>query len=97
MPAYTIADIDWHDEAKAVEYRRLLGPTLDKYGGRTLVANQAQELEGGWTPRRVVIIEFPSMEALQTWYHSPEHAPVLRLRQEGAQTEMIAVEKAPAP
>jgi uncharacterized protein (DUF1330 family) len=42
MPAYTIADVDWHDEAKAAEYRKLLGPTLEKYGGRTLVANQAK-------------------------------------------------------
>jgi uncharacterized protein (DUF1330 family) len=35
MPAYTVADIEWHDEVKAKEYRRLLGPTLEKYGGRT--------------------------------------------------------------
>lgn len=97
MPAYTIADIEWHDEAKAAEYRKLLGPTLEKYGGRTLVANQAQSLEGDWNPRRVVIIEFPTMEALQSWYHSTEHAHAIRLRREGANTKMIAVERPPAP
>ena len=97
MPAYTIADIEWHDEAKAAEYRKLLGPGLEKYGGRTLVANQAHGLEGDWKPQRVVIIEFPSMEALRTWYNSPEHAPALRLRKEGAKSNMIAVERPPAP
>lgn len=97
MPAYTIADVDWHDEAKAAEYRKLLGPTLEKYGGRTLVANQAHLLEGDWNPRRVVIIEFPSMDALKTWYHSPEHAPVIQLRKDGAKTKMIAVERPNAP
>ena len=97
MPAYTIADIEWHDEAKAGEYRKMLGPTLEKHGARTLVANQAVKLEGDWDPRRVVIIEFPSMEALQTWYHSPEHALVMKLRKEGARTKMIAVERPSAP
>jgi uncharacterized protein (DUF1330 family) len=97
MPAYLIADIEWHDEAKSAEYRKLLGPTLEKHGGRTLVANQAHALEGDWNPRRVVIIEFPSMEALQTWYHSPELVPVIRLRKEGADSKLIAVERPPTP
>ncbi|MGA7861402.1 MAG: DUF1330 domain-containing protein [Thermoplasmata archaeon] len=92
MPAYTILDIEWHDEAKAAEYRKLLGPTLEKYGGRTLVANAPRVLEGEWNPRRVVIMEFPNMEALQAWYQSEEHAPVIRLRREGAKSKMIAVE-----
>jgi uncharacterized protein (DUF1330 family) len=96
MSAYVIADIEWHDEVKAAEYRKLFGPALEKHGGRTLVANQALRLEGDWNPRRVVILEFPTMEALQTWYRSPELAPVIRLRQEGANTRMIAVDRPPA-
>jgi uncharacterized protein (DUF1330 family) len=96
MPAYTILDVEWHDEAKAAEYRKLLGPTLEKYGGKTLVANQPLLLEGDWNPRRVAIMEFPTMDALKTWYHSPEHAPVIRLRSEGAKSRLIAVERPPS-
>jgi len=95
MPAYLILEIDWHDAARAAEYRRLLGPTLESHGGRTLVANEPRVLEGDWNPRRVVVIEFPTMDALQAWYKSEEYAPLIRIRNEGAKTRMIAVESAP--
>jgi uncharacterized protein (DUF1330 family) len=97
MPAYLFLEIDWHDQARATEYRKLLGPTLDKHGGRTLVANEPRVLEGDWNPRRVVIIEFPGMDALLGWYRSDEYAPLIRLRNEGAKTRMIAVERPAAP
>jgi uncharacterized protein (DUF1330 family) len=39
--------------------------------------------EGGhWTPERVVIIEFPDMDSLNAWYHSPEYRPLITLRKE---------------
>jgi uncharacterized protein (DUF1330 family) len=96
MPAYLILEIDWHDPDLAAEYRKLLGPTLEKHGGRTLVANEPRVLEGDWNPRRVVVIEFPSMDALRAWYASNEYAPLIRIRKEGAKTNMIAVERPPA-
>ncbi len=97
MAAYTILDVDWHDEAKAGEYRRLFGPALEKHGGKTLVANAPKVLEGDWNPKRVVLLEFPTMDMLLAWYHSPEHAALMRLRNEGAKSRMIAVEKPPTP
>lgn len=97
MVAYLILEIEWHDPAKAAEYRKLLGPSLEKYGGKTLVANEARALEGEWNPRRVVIFEFPSLPAIEQWYHSAEYAPVMKIRKEGASSKMIAVERPPAP
>lgn len=97
MPAYTILDVDWHDQAKAAEYRKLLGPSVEKFGGKTLVANAPVALDGDWKPARIAVMEFPTMEALQNWYRSPEHATALRLRNEGAKSRMIAVERPTAP
>ncbi len=97
MPAYLILEIDWHDEEKASEYRQLLGPTLEKHGARTLAANAPHPLEGDWNPRRLVIIEFPTMAGLLAWYGSPEYAPLIRLRNEGSTTKMLAIEPAPRP
>jgi uncharacterized protein (DUF1330 family) len=96
MSAFLFLEIDWHDPARATKYRELLGPTLDRFGGRTLVANEPRILEGDWKPRRVVIIEFPTMDALLSWYKSDEYAPLIRIRNEGAKTKMIAVERPPA-
>jgi uncharacterized protein (DUF1330 family) len=93
MPAYLIMEIDWHDNDKAREYREKFGPALDRYGGRTLCAGPAQVIEGDWNPPRVVLLEFPTMDSLQTWYGSVEYAPVLKLRKEGATTrKMVAVD-----
>ena len=94
MPAYVITEIDWHDEKKANEYRTLFGPALEKFGGKTLaVQGPPVVLDGSWKPSRVVLLEFPSMDAVRAWYDSPEYAPILALRHEAARTNMIAIER----
>ncbi|MGA8709644.1 MAG: DUF1330 domain-containing protein [Thermoplasmata archaeon] len=92
MPAYLIVEIEWHDSVKQKEYRDALGPTLTKHKARTLYAGEAEVLEGSWKPPRVVLLEFPSMDALHAWYNSPEYAPLIRLRKSGAKTNIVAVE-----
>jgi uncharacterized protein (DUF1330 family) len=49
-------------------------------------------LEGDWQVHRLVVIEFPSMEALKAWYSSPEYAPLLAMRQPAATNHVVAVE-----
>jgi uncharacterized protein (DUF1330 family) len=39
----------------------------------------------------MVIIEFPSMEALRAWYDDPEYAPVLAIRQGAAKATLVAL------
>jgi uncharacterized protein (DUF1330 family) len=95
MSAYLVAGINWTDAAIANEYRERLGPTLEKYGGKTLVAGKPGVLEGGWNPQRIVVIEFPSMDQLQKWYHSEDYAPLIRLRQKGSQGDLLAVQYTP--
>jgi len=95
MPAYLVAGIDWTDAAIANEYRERLGPTLEKYGGKTLVAGKPEILEGEWSPGRVVVIEFPSMDHLQKWYRSPEYAPLIQLRQRGSKGDLLGAQYTP--
>lgn len=49
-------------------------------------------LEGGWSPKRCVVLEFSSAEQARRWWESPEYAEAKRLRQETAATKMIVVE-----
>ena len=95
MATYAIFEVDWHDQAKAKEYREKFGPALEKYGGKTLCAGPPQVIEGNWNPARVVILEFPTTAAFRTWYASPEYAPVLKLRQEGAKPGPCVVVEGP--
>ena len=95
MATYAIFDVDWHDQNMAKEYREKFGPALEKYGGKTLCAGPPQVIEGSWKPTRVVILEFPSTDAFRKWYASPEYAPVLKLRLDGATTGTTVVVEGP--
>jgi uncharacterized protein (DUF1330 family) len=97
MTTYALFEIDWHDQNKAKEYREKFSPVLEKYGGKTLVAAPPQVIEGNWNPARVVILEFPNAVAFRTWYASPEFAPILKLRAEGATTKTVITVESPAP
>ena len=93
MPAYFIADLDVTDPAGFEEYRKLVPGTIEKYGGRYLVRGGAAEtLEGDWQPKRVVVLEFPSLEQAKRWYNSEDYRDPKALRFKTAKTKLILVE-----
>jgi uncharacterized protein (DUF1330 family) len=97
MAAYVIAELEVKDPAGFEEYRRGVVATILQYGGRYLVrGGQCDTLEGTWRPPRVVVLEFPSMEAARRWYGSPEYAPLKAQRLRTARTEAVLVEGVPA-
>jgi uncharacterized protein (DUF1330 family) len=95
MTAYVIGEIEVADSAVYDEYRKQVLATITKYGGRFLArGGKAEPLEGGWQPKRVVVLEFPSFEQAQNWYRSPEYAPLIALRQKASRGRLVLVEGA---
>ena len=95
MSAYVIAEIEVIDPAAYEDYRKQVLAVVTKYNGKFLVrGGKVEPREGGWTPKRVVVLEFPSMAQAQTWYASPEYAPLIKLRQKAAKGKLILVEGA---
>ena len=93
MPAYMIVDLEVKNPEGFAEYARAVGPTFAPYGGKLIVRPGAVEvLEGGWTPKSIVILQFPSMDALKRWYNSPEYKPLIAKRQSASTANLIAVE-----
>jgi uncharacterized protein (DUF1330 family) len=93
MPAYVINDMEITDPQRFEEYKRLSPPTVAAYGGRFLArGGEVTALEGGWQPRRLVMLEFPSVEQAQAWLNSPEYAPARTLRQLSANSRMVVIE-----
>ncbi|HSH07543.1 MAG TPA: DUF1330 domain-containing protein [Burkholderiales bacterium] len=93
MAAYLIAEVDVTDAAAYEEYRKRAPATIAQYGGKYLVRGGATESkEGGWTPARLVILEFPSMEQARRWYDSPEYTPVRAFRQRASRSRLIFAE-----
>jgi uncharacterized protein (DUF1330 family) len=95
MAAYLIGSLDITDAAGFAEYARLVPAVIAQYGGRYVVRGGSAEIvEGDGPLYRQVILEFPDMAALKTWYASPEYAPLIVLRQRTAHAKVIFVEGA---
>ena len=93
MSAYVIVQVDIKDPDRYAEYRKMVPPSLEPYGGRFIVRGGALEtLEGSWSPARLVVLEFDDVERAKAWLSSEEYREARALRQATAETEMIVVE-----
>jgi uncharacterized protein (DUF1330 family) len=93
MTAYVIADSEVVDSVLVERYRDLARESIAQYGGRYIVRGGAIDpVEGGWQPNSLVIVEFPSLARARQWYHSPEYAEALELRQTALRRRLIFVE-----
>jgi uncharacterized protein (DUF1330 family) len=81
MPAYVIFDIHIDDPDAYAPYREPAGKSVAAHGGRYLArGGESEVLEGDWDVDRLVIVEFPSMDAARAWYRSPEYQEVVSIR-----------------
>lgn len=93
MAAYVIADVDVRDPVRYEDYRKMVLPTITAYGGRFLArGGTVDTLEGPWRPKRLVIVEFPSVERAKAWWGSPEYAEARALRQATSHGSLIVIE-----
>ena len=97
MPAYVIVNVTVNDPERYPDYVRQVPATLAPYGGRFLARGGAVEVvEGDWEPKRLVVIEFPSVERARAWYDSPEYAPARQLRWATSEAQLVLVDGVPS-
>jgi uncharacterized protein (DUF1330 family) len=95
MAAYLIAEIEVTDPAGYEDYRKRVLAVVTKHGGKFLVrGGNVKTKEGGWTPKRLVVLEFPSMAQAEKFYDSAEYAPLIELRQRASRGKLVIVEGA---
>ena len=95
MAAYVIVEIDITDPVGYEEYRKLGPPAIVAYDGKFLArGGKVEVLEGNWVPRRLVVLEFESVERAKEWWASKEYSAAKQVRQRTAITNMIVVEGA---
>lgn len=99
-PAFLVGNIESvTDEATFAQYRAAVGKTQAGYGSHVLVRDAAPvRLDASIPPQgKIVIIQFPSLKALQDWWNSPAYAAVRPLREKSTTGRTYAVEGLPAP
>ena len=96
MSAYLISDVTVRD-AKAFEaYRNAAADSISKYGGTYLARGGAVEvLEGDWTPRVIILVEFPSTDRAREWYSSPEYQAALEYRADALSRNLVLIDGVP--
>jgi uncharacterized protein (DUF1330 family) len=93
MAAYVIVDIEVTDPAGYEEYKKPAPASIAAYGGKYLVrGGKVETVEGSWTTKRFVMLEFENAARAKQWLDSPEYAPARQLRHQTANTNMIIVE-----
>ncbi len=91
--AYLVVDARSSDPERMAEYRRLAQIAVEHYGGRYLVRGAPYvTLEGSWQPERLVVLEFPSMDAAKTFYDSPEYLAARSARAGVSDFDMVLAE-----
>lgn len=93
MPkGYVIFSETTTDEARFSAYVEKAVPTVLESGGRPIIFHDGPEvLEGKWNGARIVVVEFPSVEAARNWYHSPAYQAVIGERHASADANAIIV------
>ena len=93
MPAYVIVEIEVVDPVGYEEYKKQAAATVHQHGGKYIVrGGNAEVLEGDWNPKRIVILEFPTIERAKEWLSCEEYREPRKLRHATAKTNMILVE-----
>jgi uncharacterized protein (DUF1330 family) len=96
MAAYVIVEIDVTDPVGYEEYKNQAGASVLKYGGKYIVrGGRTEVLEGDWKPKRIVVLEFESMERAKAWLNCEEYREPRKMRHRTAKTNMILVEGNP--
>jgi uncharacterized protein (DUF1330 family) len=92
VAAYVITDLEVLDIAHYLAYQQALRPLLEQAGARYLVRGGSFRVyEGDYQPRQLVVIEFPSLEAIDEFYDSAAYQALESQRRACSSARIIAV------
>lgn len=97
MSAFLIVDTKITDPVAYETYKAQAKPIAEKFGGVYRARGGAMDvLEADlWSPTRLVIIEFPDVDAARAFVTADEYAPVQKIRHANAKCTSIILEGAP--
>ena len=91
--AYVVVQVDVTNAQQYGEYTKLSPGIIEKFGGRFIArGGRTVTLEGDPARGRVVIVEFPSFEQAQKFYHSQEYQAAKKVRAGAATAQFVLVE-----
>ena len=93
MSAYIIANVEVTNPVQYEEYKKWSSEAMKAHGAEVCVrGGKVEVLEGDWNPQRIVLLKFPSAEAANKFYASPEYGKAREARAGAAIMRMVVVE-----
>jgi uncharacterized protein (DUF1330 family) len=93
MAAYVIVQAEITDSTRFKEYLKESPAIIVQHGGKYLArGGEMVALEGENPNKRVVLLEFPSLEQAKNWYCSADYQRNRKLREGAAKGSLIAIE-----
>ena len=93
MSAYVVFDVEIRDMSRYQDFMKQVKPALDAAGARYLARGGTHKVyEGDWEPRRIVILEFPSIATWEEFYNGPVYQGLKSIRDECSSARLVGVE-----
>ncbi len=93
MAAYVITDLEVFDIEHYLAYQQALKPLLEEAGARYLArGGEFRVYEGDYQPRRLMVLEFPSLQAIDDFYTGTAYLALEPQRQACSSARIIAVD-----
>jgi uncharacterized protein (DUF1330 family) len=94
MSAYVIFDVEIRDLARYQDFMSRVKPALAHAGAKYLTRGGEHRIyEGDWKPRRIVILEFPSIDAWENFYRGPVYQGLKSIRDECSSARLVAIDE----
>jgi uncharacterized protein (DUF1330 family) len=93
MSANVIFDVDIRDAAQYQDFMSQVKPALEQAGAKYLARGGAHKVyEGDWEPRRIVLLEFPSVTAFESFYNGSLYQGLKSIRDACSSARLVSVE-----
>ena len=93
MPAYMLARVEVTDPEQYKKYTAVSPGVIEQFGGRFVVrGGESVTVEGPEETRRLVVVEFPSVERARAFYDSPEYQAAKALRVDAGHAQFVIVD-----
>ena len=89
---YVVANIRVRDQEKFQKFSGMAGPVIKKYGGKVLARGPGADRLEGDVSGIVMMIEFESKKAANTFYFSEEYQAAKAVREECSDTDFMIIE-----
>jgi uncharacterized protein (DUF1330 family) len=96
MTAYLVLDLTVNDLKDFLPYVAAIPAFIEKHGGR--YASKGADpvvIEGDWSPKRLVILEFPSRDHAQAFLADPEAQALFARRHRSTTSRLVLVDGEP--